>query len=143
MVINSIAALRSPGPELLQVGPLILRWYGLLIAFSVLIGLNLSNRLAKKRGLGKNIINDLMPILVLSSVIGARIYYVLFEWDNYSGSKFWGEINIFGLLFPIRLQKLITFLSICILVFTLGITFKAPSVIIKGLSSLSRDICHI
>ena len=30
----------SPGPELIQLGPLTLRWYGLLIALAVLIGLN-------------------------------------------------------------------------------------------------------
>ena len=49
----------------------------------------------------------------------------------------------FGFEIPILLEKLITFLRICILVFTLGKTFKAPSVIIKGLSSFSTVICQI
>ena len=44
-------ALRSPGPELIQMGPFSLRWYGLLIAVSVLLGLNLSGELASKKGL--------------------------------------------------------------------------------------------
>ena len=73
---NIFIALRSPGPELFQLGPFSLRWYGLLKAISVLIGLNLSGELARKKGLKKNLINDLHPILVLASVIGARIYYV-------------------------------------------------------------------
>ena len=34
-----IATFRSPGPEIFQLGPFSLRWYGLLIALSVLIGL--------------------------------------------------------------------------------------------------------
>ena len=93
--------LRSPGPELFQLGPFSLRWYGLLIAISVLVGLNLSGELASKKGLKKSLINDLLPILVLASVCGARIYYVAFEWRNYSGKNFWGSINFLNLNIPI------------------------------------------
>ncbi len=94
-------ALRSPGPELIQLGPFSLRWYGLLIAISVLLGLNLSCELASKKGLRKSLINDLLPILVLSSIIGARIYYVVFEWKNYTGKNFWSSINFRNLNIPI------------------------------------------
>ena len=94
-------ALRSPGPELIQLGPFSLRWYGLLIAISVLLGLNLSGELASKNGLKKSLINDLLPILVLASVIGARIYYVAFEWRNYTGKNFWSSINFLNLNIPI------------------------------------------
>ena len=94
-------ALRSPGPELFQLGPFSLRWYGLLIAISVLVGLNLSGELASKKGLKKSLINDLLPILVLASVIGARIYYVAFEWRNYTGKNFWSSINFLNLNIPI------------------------------------------
>jgi len=98
---NIFSVLRSPGPELFQLGPFSLRWYGLLIAFSVLVGLNLSSELASKIGLKKSLINDLLPILVLSSVIGARFYYVAFEWRNYTGKNFWSSINFFNLNIPI------------------------------------------
>ena len=98
---NIFSVLRSPGPELFQLGPFSLRWYGLLIAFSVLVGLNLSSELASKIGLKKSLINDLLPILVLSSVIGARFYYVAFEWRNYTGKYFWSSINFFNLNIPI------------------------------------------
>ena len=74
----------SPGPELIQFGPLTLRWYGLLIAAAVLIGLNLSSRLAQSRKLENGLISDLLPLLVLFSVVGARLYYVAFEWHNYA-----------------------------------------------------------
>ena len=93
--------LRSPGPELFQLGPFSLRWYGLLIAISVLVGLNLSSELASKKGLKKSLINDLLPILVLASVLGARIYYVAFEWRNYTGQNFWSSINFLNLKIPI------------------------------------------
>ena len=78
---------QSPGSEIpLPLGPLTLRWYGLLIASAVLIGLYLSSWLAKQRKLENGLISDLLPLLVLLSVIGARIYYVAFEWRNYAGS---------------------------------------------------------
>ena len=96
-----LIALRSPGPELIQLGPFSLRWYGLLIGISVLLGLNLSSELARRKGLKKNLINDLLPILVLGSVIGARIYYVAFEWRNYTGKNFWSSINFVNLNIPI------------------------------------------
>ncbi len=98
---NIFVALRSPGPVLFQLGPFSLRWYGLLIAISVLVGLNLSGELASKKGLKKSIINDLLPILVFASVIGARIYYVAFEWRNYIGKNFWSSINFLNLNIPI------------------------------------------
>ena len=98
---NIFLALRSPGPELFQLGPFSLRWYGLLIAISVLLGLNLSSELASKKGLKKSLINDLLPILVLASVIGARIYYVAFEWRNYTGKNFWSSIDFLNLNIPI------------------------------------------
>ena len=98
---NIFLALKSPGPELFQLGPFSLRWYGLLIAISVLIGLNLSGELALKKGLKKSLINDLLPILVFSSVIGARIYYVAFEWRNYTGKNFWSSISFLKLNIPI------------------------------------------
>ncbi len=98
---NILIALRSPGPDLIQLGPFSLRWYGLLIAISVLIGLNLSGELAQKKGLKKSLINDLLPILVLTSVIGARVYYVAFEWRNYTGKNFWSSINFLNLNIPI------------------------------------------
>ena len=98
---NIFIALRSSGPELIQLGPFSLRWYGLLIAISVLVGLNLSVELARKKGLKKSLINDLLPILVLASVIGARVYYVAFEWRNYTGRNFWRSIKFLSLNIPI------------------------------------------
>ncbi len=75
----------SPGPLVFQLGPFVLRWYGLLIALAVLAGLALSTRLARARGIEPALIADLLPFLVLGAVIGARLYYVLLEWRQYSG----------------------------------------------------------
>ena len=78
-----LAVFTSPGPLLFQLGPFSLRWYGLLIALAVLLGLVLATKLGKLRGIDPALIADLLPILVLAAVLGARIYYVLFEWRQY------------------------------------------------------------
>ena len=85
----SLAVFTSPGAEIFQLGPFALRWYGLLIATAVLVGLTLATRLGRRRAL----ITDLLPVLVLGAVIGARLYYVLLEWDQYRGN--W--LNVFAI----------------------------------------------
>lgn len=71
-------------------GPLALRWYGLLIALAVLLGLALASRLARASGIDPVLVADLLPLLVLGAVIGARLYYVALEWRQYQGN--WGEM---------------------------------------------------
>jgi len=80
------AVFTSPGPLIFQLGPLSFRWYGLLIALAVLLGLALSLQLARRQGMDPSLIVDLLPWLVLGSVVGARLYYVLFEWRQYQGN---------------------------------------------------------
>ncbi len=80
------ALFTSPGPLVFQLGPFALRWYGLLIAIAVLLGLLLSSRLARSRGIDPNLVADLLPLLVLGAVLGARLYYVLLEWRQFSAN---------------------------------------------------------
>jgi phosphatidylglycerol:prolipoprotein diacylglycerol transferase len=78
-----LAAFTSPGPIVFQLGPLSLRWYGLLIAAAVLFGLALATRLGRERQIAAPLISDLLPVVVVTSVLGARLYYVLLEWRHY------------------------------------------------------------
>ena len=73
----------SPGPILFELGPLTIRWYGLLIAIAVLLGLTLSQYLAQKRGINPERVGDLAIWLVIAAIPCARLYYVLFEWQAY------------------------------------------------------------
>lgn len=75
---------QSPGPILFEIGSLTIRWYGILIASAVLIGLNLSQYLGKYRNLHPDLISDLVIWLVVGAIPCARIYYVLFQWQEYS-----------------------------------------------------------
>ncbi|MGB3268240.1 MAG: prolipoprotein diacylglyceryl transferase [Microcoleus sp.] len=74
----------SPGPIIFQLGPLAIRWYGLLIASAVLIGVSLSQYLAEKRRVNPELLGDLAIWLVLGAIPCARIYYVAFEWPQYA-----------------------------------------------------------
>jgi len=74
----------SPGPMLVDWGPLSVRWYGFLIASAVLIGVNLSQALASRRGVNPELISDLAIWLVVAAIPSARLYYVLFQWQEYA-----------------------------------------------------------
>ena len=84
--MTPLFAFTSPGPLVFQLGPFALRWYGLLIALAVLAGLALATRLGNARGIEPALIADLLPLLVLGAVIGARIYYVALEWRQYAAN---------------------------------------------------------
>ena len=75
---------QSPGPIILEIGPIVVRWYGLLIASAVLIGVTLSQYLAKFRNVNPDFLGDLAIWLVVSAIPCARLYYVLFEWQEYA-----------------------------------------------------------
>ncbi|NJM44724.1 MAG: prolipoprotein diacylglyceryl transferase [Alkalinema sp. RU_4_3] len=74
----------SPGRILFEIGPITVRWYGLLIAIAVLVGASLSQVLAKRRRVDPDLLSDLSIWLVLGGIPGARLYYVLFQWSNYA-----------------------------------------------------------
>ncbi|HLO52579.1 MAG TPA: prolipoprotein diacylglyceryl transferase [Kamptonema sp.] len=74
----------SPGPIVFRLGPLAIRWYGLLIASAVLIGVSLSQYLAERRRINPEAIGDLAIWLVVGAIPCARAYYVLFQWQEYA-----------------------------------------------------------
>ncbi|MDE2483665.1 MAG: prolipoprotein diacylglyceryl transferase [candidate division NC10 bacterium] len=76
----------SPGPFVLQIGPLAVRWYGLLFAIAVLLGTWLAQREAIRRGEDPDQLLNVIVFGVMIGLIGARLYYVLFNWGYY-GSR--------------------------------------------------------
>ena len=90
------AFIQSPGETFLNLGFITIRWYGLLISVSVLIGLFISKKLAKARNINTEYISEILPSLIVSSIIGARAYYVIFEWRQYSGENFFTSLELFN-----------------------------------------------
>lgn len=75
---------QSPGPIIFEVGNFAIRWYGLLIAAAVLIGVSLSQYLAKKRDVDAELVADFAIWGVIGALPCARLYYVLFQWQSYA-----------------------------------------------------------
>ena len=99
--MNISYTFQSPGDTLVDLGFISIRWYGLLIALSVYIGIFVSKRMAKSRGIDPEYINEILPSLIIFSLVGARAYYVIFEWGKYSGSYFFTSINVLNNSIPI------------------------------------------
>lgn len=57
--------------------------YGVIIAFGVLAGVLLAAHVAKLEKLDADVIWDFAIYAIIFSIIGARIYYVVFRWDAY------------------------------------------------------------
>ena len=70
-------------PVALELGPLQVHWYGIIIAAAALVGALLGARVAT--WLGEDAEHGwsmLLPIMVLA-IIGARLYHVIHLWDHY------------------------------------------------------------
>ena len=132
MAQPEMAQLASPGP---MIGSLPIRWYGLLIASAVLIGVSLSTYLAKRRGVNPDLISDLAIWLVVAAIPCARLYYVAFEWESYASRPaeilaIWhGGIAIHGALIGGTLASLI-FARLNKISFWVLADLVAPSVIL-------------
>lgn len=65
--------------------------YGVIIGIGVIAGIMMAARWAKVTGQDPEVYWDFAIYAVIFSIIGARIYYVIFEWDNYKN-------NLLGIL---------------------------------------------
>ncbi|MBN1779944.1 prolipoprotein diacylglyceryl transferase [bacterium] len=72
-------------PNIVQIGPFVIHWYGLMLSLSFLFGIYLSMFRATKRGVDKNAIMDLAIIIVLCAIVGSRLQYVLTHLEEFSG----------------------------------------------------------
>ena len=95
-------------PVILELGPLNIRAYGLMLAVAFVIGIILAIRRAKKFGISSDMIMDLSLIIIVSAIAGARVFYVLFHLKEYFRNplgifSLWeGGLNMYGgLLFAI------------------------------------------
>jgi phosphatidylglycerol:prolipoprotein diacylglycerol transferase len=73
----------SPGAIAFELGPLQIRWYGILMATAILVGFWLAHRRAIQDGLPADDIIRAAQWGVVAGLVGARLYEVLFNWDYY------------------------------------------------------------
>lgn len=76
--------LMAINPVAFTLGPISVRWYGIIIACGIIIAYFVGQREMIKRGFNEEILTDLLIWAVPISIICARIYYVTFEWPYYA-----------------------------------------------------------
>lgn len=80
-------------PVAFQIGNFEIRWYGILIAIGVIVAILLANYNCKKKNVNFDIVLDCFFISFPTAIIGARTYYVIFEFENYKNNL----IDIFNI----------------------------------------------
>jgi phosphatidylglycerol:prolipoprotein diacylglycerol transferase len=73
----------SPGSVAIQLGPISIRWYGILMATAIAVGFWLAHREARAENLPADDILRVAQWAVVAGLIGARLYEVIFNWDYY------------------------------------------------------------
>lgn len=77
-------------------------WYGILISLAVVIAVAMVYTQAKKKGIDPDSMLDYALLTIPTAIVFARIYYVIFEWEQYADNPIsvlyiWnGGIAIYG-----------------------------------------------
>lgn len=81
-------------PILAHLGPLLLRWYGILFALGFIIGSFVLTHIYKKEGVRPYWVDVITFYMVVGTVLGARLGHVFFyDWDSYK-DKPWEILKI-------------------------------------------------
>lgn len=94
-------------PELFRIGPFVVNSYGVMLALAFIFGIFLALKKAEKRGIDNNTIINLAFIVMISAIVGSRLFYVLFHLEEFKGRWIYtflpiqpdGSIGLGGLIF--------------------------------------------
>lgn len=73
-------------PVAFQLGPIEVHWYGIIIAAGILLGYFIAQEGAKRAGLHKDALVDIIFWSAIFGFITARIYFVIFQWPYYAAN---------------------------------------------------------
>ena len=107
-------------PVAFRIGNFEVYWYGILIAAALVVCIVLALKQAKENNFPDTLVYDTMLVTIPCAIIGARAYYVIFNWNIYKdnlksifdtragGLAVYGGILlcIFGLLVMCKLRKI-------------------------------------
>lgn len=91
-------------PEI-HIGPITLAWHGIMSALGIGVGAWVALRYARRRGLDRDTVVDLVLVIALAGIVGARLFYLMLndpggllrpaDWIGTRGFAFYGAL-IFG-----------------------------------------------
>ncbi len=67
------------------IGSFEIKWYGVIIAFGVLLAAIYTMRRCRQFGISQDELLNVILIGLPCGILGARLYYVVFEWDRFFG----------------------------------------------------------
>ena len=73
-------------PILLEIGSIKIYWYSITMFLGILIGGILVIKEAKKFKMSEKFIYDLFFYIIPIALLGARLYYIIFNWDYYGNN---------------------------------------------------------
>ncbi len=70
-------------------------WYALIIMVGIVLAVLYSGYRARQEGMDRDSFMDLALFTVIAGILGARLYYVVMEWDQYlvTGQGFWENLK--------------------------------------------------
>ena len=77
----------------ISIGGFEIAFYGIIIGIGMLTGLYMAQKDARRRGQDPELYLDFALYAIIFSIIGARLYYVIFDWELYKDNP----IEIFNL----------------------------------------------
>ena len=60
-------------------------WYGVIIAVGILLCVTLAMKHCKNNRFSTDLVADTILVALPAAIVGARLYYVICEWDSYKG----------------------------------------------------------
>lgn len=67
-----------------NIGTIEIKWYGLIICLAVVLCIILGLKSCSKHGMTQDDMLDYVLFAIPSAMIGARLYYVIFQWESYA-----------------------------------------------------------
>jgi len=75
----------NASPELFNLGPISIRWYGLMFALGFLFGFSILTKMFKSEGANPEWVEKLFVYVIIATIVGARLGHVFFYgWEYYS-----------------------------------------------------------
>lgn len=75
-------------PIALSLGPIKIHWYGVIMGLAFFLGTYLARYNAKRAGIDPDHVLNMVVLIIPAAIICARLYYVIFEWEQYKDNLF-------------------------------------------------------
>ena len=82
-------------PEIVEIGPITIRSYGVMLGLSFFLGLLLVHRRSRRAAVSPDFVLNLAFLVMVTGVVGARLFYAFYHWSDFS-SNLLDIFNPFG-----------------------------------------------